>query len=121
MRLFHLVDPREWAAAVTAGHYAPPSLAAEGFVHLSFAEQVAGSANTHYPAAARLVAVEFDDASVAADLRAEDSYGSGTAFPHVYAPLDPSLAVAVHPLARDAGGAWVFSAPDRTGRASRDR
>ena len=109
MRLFHLVDPEVWSAAVAAGEYRPPSLAAEGFVHFSFAEQVTGTANLRYRDEPDLVVVEIDPASIDAELRIEDTYGSGTDFPHVYGPVPTASAVAVHPLTRTAGGDWEFT------------
>ncbi len=111
MRLFHLVAPDVWAGAVRAGEYRPESLAGEGFVHFSFAEQVSGTANLRYRDEPELVVVEVDPAALDAELRVEDSYGSGTEFPHVYGPVPASAAVAVHPLRRTAGGDWVFDPP----------
>src|SRR4051812_45244604 len=40
--LFHIVAPADWPIR---GDYRPSSLAAHGFVHLSFADQVDGVAN----------------------------------------------------------------------------
>ncbi len=111
MRLFHLVQPSEWAAAVPTDSYRPASLDTEGFVHFSYAGQVAGSANRHYADAPELVVVEVDADRLDAPVRVEDSYGSGTAFPHVYGPIPVAAAVAVHPLRRGADGAWAFDAP----------
>ncbi len=105
--LFHLVDPDVWAAVTD--EYRPASLATEGFVHCSFAAQVAGTADRHYADAPALVAVELDPARLGAPVVVEDSYDSGTAFPHVYGPVPAVAAVAVHPLGRDADGRWVFS------------
>ncbi len=109
MRLFHLVEPAVWDDALTTGRYAPASLESEGFVHFSFADQVAGTANLRYRDRPELVVVEIDPALVDAELRVEDSYGSGTEFPHVYGPIPVTAAVAVHPITRDAQGDWVFS------------
>jgi uncharacterized protein (DUF952 family) len=111
VHLFHLVHPAEWVAAASSGSYRPASLDSEGFVHFSYAEQVAGSANRHYDDAVELVVVEVDPDRLDAPLRVEDSYGTGTAFPHVYGPIPVSAAVAMHPLRRGADGAWVFDAP----------
>lgn len=108
MSVYHLVDPDDWAAAAAGGEYRPASLAAEGFVHFSFAEQVAGSANRHFAEARRLCVVEFDEDRLGAPVVVEDSYGSGTAFPHVYAPIPTSAAIAVHALWRE-GDRWVFT------------
>ena len=108
--VFHLVQPGEWPGA---GWYRPASLRTEGFVHLSFADQVAGSANRHLAGATELLAVELDPPAVGTEIRIEDSYGSGTAFPHAYGPVPASAAVALHPLERDASGAWTFTPPTR--------
>ena len=101
--VFHLVPPEQWPAA---GWYRPASLATEGFVHLSFADQLLGSANRHFAGADALVAVELDPLAVGADIRIEDSYGSGAAFPHAYGALPVSAALKRHPLRRGPDGQW---------------
>ena len=111
MRLFHLVAPDVWADAVAAGEYRPESLGREGFVHFSFADQVSGTANLRYRDEPELVVVEVDAAAVGAELRVEDSYGSGSEFPHLYGPVPTAAAVAVHPLRRTAAGDWSFTPP----------
>lgn len=119
--LFHIVAPDVWAAATAAGEYRPPSLAIEGFVHLSFADQVAASADRHYRDAPALVVVELDPRAVDADLRIEDSYGSGTEFPHLYGALPVAAARAVHPIERSGTGEWAFSPGGAAAAASPDR
>jgi uncharacterized protein (DUF952 family)/lysophospholipase L1-like esterase len=106
--VFHLVAPDDWPAT---GLYRPPSLADEGFVHLSFADQVLGSANRHLAGAGELLAVELDPVAVGVDIRLEDSYGSGTAFPHAYGPLPVAAATAQHRLRRDRDGTWTAGKP----------
>lgn len=120
-QLFHIVDRTEWAAAVQAGEYRPSSLAAEGFVHFSFAHQVSQTANLRFRGRADLCVVEVDPALLPVPVVVEDSYGSGTEFPHVYAPIPVSAAVAVHPLEPGPEGAFSFHAPGGTAPASRDR
>jgi uncharacterized protein (DUF952 family)/lysophospholipase L1-like esterase len=112
--LFHIVAPSDWPVT---GYYRPPSLAEQGFVHFSFADQVAGPANALYRDEPELVVVEIDPMAVDAEIRVEDSYGEGAAFPHVYGPIPVAAAVATHPLGRDAGGRWTFS-PDRAAAAA---
>jgi uncharacterized protein (DUF952 family) len=109
MRIFHIVAPDVWAAAVTSGVYEPASIAAEGFVHFSLADQVAGTANLLYRDLSELIVIEVDPARVGAELVVEDSYGSGTEFPHIYGAIPADAAVATHPLERDAGGDWTFT------------
>jgi len=112
--LFHIIDRDAWTAAEQAGELRPSSLRSEGFVHFSFANQVAATANLHYRVIADLIVVEFDPAKLGMDVVVEDSYGGGTTFPHVYAAIPTAAAVAVHPLTRDASGDYVFN----SGRAS---
>ncbi len=99
MRLFAIVDEQVWANAVTAGTYRPPSLASEGFVHCSFADQVAGTAARWFGDVGGLIVVELDSATVP-EVRIEDSYGRGQSFPHIYGAVPTAAAVAVWPLTR---------------------
>lgn len=121
MRLFHILRRPAWTEALAAGSYRPPSLADEGFVHFSFAEQVAGTANARFRDVPDLIVLEFDAALVGADVVVEDSYGSGMAFPHVYAPIPVAAAVAVHELRRDQAGDYEFTPGRAGGAASPDR
>lgn len=118
--LFHIVDRNRWAAAVEAGEYRAASLQTEGFIHCSFADQVAGVANNRYRDAEGLCVVELDPSRIRADVVVEDSYGSGTAFPHIYGAVPVDAAVAVHELARDANGDYAFTAGGAAGAASPD-
>jgi uncharacterized protein (DUF952 family) len=119
--LFHIVDRQEWRAAVAVGEYRAPSLDHEGFIHCSFAGQVAAVANARYRQASDLCVVELDPARLTSPIRVEDSYGSGEEFPHVYGPVPVAAAVALHDLTRDANGDYRFSAPDAAGSASPDQ
>ena len=117
--LFHIVGRADWQAALAAGVYRPQSLVTEGFVHFSFADQVSGVANARYRERDDLVVVEFDASGLAVVV--EDSYGGGVAFPHVYAPIPTTLAVAVHPLPRLPDGDYAFSPARESDAASSDR
>lgn len=107
--LFHIVGRQQWTAALRCGELAPPSLQSEGFVHLSYAGQVTAVANRFYSDLDDLLVVQFDPSAVGKVL-VEDSYGAGESFPHVYAPIATSAAVAEHPLDRLADGSWRFDA-----------
>jgi uncharacterized protein (DUF952 family) len=106
VRLFHIVERDAWATA--GALYRPESLRTEGFVHLSFAHQVAGVADARYRDVPELVVVELDTDALGAEVRVEDSYGSGTAYPHLYGPVPTAAAVQVHELPRDASGSARF-------------
>ena len=118
--LFHIVSRADWAAAVATGEYRPVSLAVEGFVHCSFAEQVEGVANALYRELDDLCVVELDPGALDAEVVVEDSYGTGTRFPHVYGPVPTAAALAVHEMPRDTAGAFVFNPGPAGAAASRD-
>lgn len=88
--LYHISTESQWALDQAAGAIAPASLQHEGFVHCSFAEQIPGTVQKHYPARTDLIVLEIDPELLAGELVVEDSYNSGQAFPHVYAPIESS-------------------------------
>lgn len=82
-RVFHLAPPdaaRAWLAP--GGTWRPSSLAEQGFVHLSFAEQLAGTLALHHGAFDELALVELDPARAGTALVHEPSRG-GALFPHL--------------------------------------
>lgn len=84
-RLFHLAPEGEWSAW-TGPLWSPASLESEGFVHLSFAEQLKGTLTTHFAGVGPLVLAELDAGSLSSALRLEPSRG-GALFPHYHGPL----------------------------------
>lgn len=87
--VFHLTEPEAWAEAQREGHLSPASLASEGFVHCSTAEQLVGTIQRHFPSATVLVLLELDPTDLGADLRWEESR-PGETYPHLFRSLDPS-------------------------------
>jgi uncharacterized protein (DUF952 family) len=77
------VDPGQ-----AEGSYASPSLADEGFIHLSTPAQVLASAQRHYAGREDLVLLVIDPGAVSAELRWERSSHSPDPFPHLYGRLD---------------------------------
>lgn len=103
--LFHITTPGEWQAGLDAGSFIDPSLDTEGFIHGSYLHQLIRSANLHYVdengvGRDGLIALEIDASRLDCELRIEDSYGSGQAFPHIYGPLNPDAVVGTHALER---------------------
>ncbi|MDQ2749475.1 MAG: DUF952 domain-containing protein [Pseudonocardiales bacterium] len=119
--LFHIVDRSAWQTAVSRGEYRAESLDSEGFIHCSFATQVSAVANARFRDVDGLCVVELDPDRLDAPVVIEDSYGSGTAYPHVYGPISSAAAVRVHGLPRDPGGDYRFSACGAAGAASSDQ
>ncbi len=104
MMIYKIMSTGEWRAAVADGVYEGSSDdRRDGFIHLSAGDQVAGTAAKHFAGRDDLVLVAFEDGDLAATLKWEVSRG-GRRFPHVYGPLDPSLARWVRPMPLRADG-----------------
>jgi uncharacterized protein (DUF952 family) len=107
--IYHLVLRRVWEQNADEP-YQTDSLATEGFIHCSFAQQVTASANRFYAAAADLLLLHIDADRLTSTLR-EEASGTGEVFPHIYGPLNRDAVAAVEPLKRGPDGLWQFSAP----------
>ena len=98
MTIHHLARLDDWTAAVAAGEYRISTLGLGlddvGFIHASYAEQVAGTAERFYAdETGPLVVLDIDEAGL--DVREEGG------FPHVYGPIPVSSVVSVRPFAKD--------------------
>jgi len=115
-RLFHLAPWDAWEALErgATGALEPPSLAAEGFVHLSFAHQLLGTLRTHLADAGRLALLELAPDGLGDALRLEPSR-SGALFPHLYRPLARADVRAAWSLAPEDG----HRLPDEIGAPGR--
>ena len=92
--LLHIAPHEAWLAAKAADEpYVDPSLAAEGFIHLSTPDQVLIPANERFAGQAGLVLLVINPEQLEAEVVFEDCYESGLEFPHLYGPL-PIAAVA---------------------------
>ena len=92
--LFHLVAAADWPDH--APDYDPPSLAEEGFIHLSSADQVPVTSLRFYADTPGLMLVALHPEHLAAPLVWEDLLGHGE-FPHLYGRIDSDAVVSVTP------------------------
>lgn len=92
--------------------YTPDSLASEGFVHLSSADQVLRTANRWFKDAGDLGLLVLETKSLGSNLRWEDLYDRGEEFPHLYSPIPPESVLSIARLRRGPEGdyLWPFSA-----------
>jgi uncharacterized protein (DUF952 family) len=101
--IYKVLGRAEWYRALVTGSF--PGSAADlrdGFIHLSRAEQLAGTLTRHFDAAPDLLLLGVDPTLLGATLRFEASR-DGALFPHLYAPLPAqacrALAVRAEPRA----------------------
>jgi uncharacterized protein (DUF952 family) len=110
-RIFHIARRREWEDARRVGSYAistrDQSLDDVGFIHCSYAHQVAGTANRYYAGEPDLVLLVIDPERLAAPLRAEPPAAGAEPYPHIYGPLNTEAVVDVLPYAPSANGSFA--------------
>jgi uncharacterized protein (DUF952 family) len=82
-------DYDAWRARGEHAAHRPASWAREGFVHLSFAHQLASTLRVHFGRAGELALLELDRARLSAKLVLEPARG-GELFPHLYRELEPA-------------------------------
>ena len=88
--LVHLCSNDEWRSAQASGEHRPDSLDANGFVHLSSAEQVHLPANRLYAGRDDLVLLRIDATLLTAPVRWEPGVATDSdamLFPHLYGAL----------------------------------
>lgn len=112
-RLFHIALREDWDRARRAGEYRVStighSLDEVGFVHASFAQQVAATAARHYAGVdAPLVLLVVDRSRLGAAVRVEPAPGSDEVYPHVYGPVPVAAVTEAVELRRDAAGRLVL-------------
>ncbi len=111
--IYHITTRSAWEAAQQAGVYRPESLATQGFIHLSTADQVYRVANAVYRGTPDLLLLSIQAAGLGDALRYESpdlSLPTQTAdaelFPHLYSALPLSAVVGVQPLVPQADGSF---------------
>ena len=106
--IYHFCPASTWERAQREGAYTADTLATEGFIHLSGAEQVHLPANALARGRTDLVLLVVDEDRLPQPAVYEDG-GDGMLFPHLYGPLPLDAVVAVQPFPPDADG--FFSLP----------
>lgn len=87
--IYHIASRAGWQSAQENGSYTADSLATEGFIHCSKAEQVADVAARFYAGQSGLVLLVIDPRKLSSDLRYEPgSDRPDELFPHIYGPLN---------------------------------
>lgn len=108
--IFHITTGFAWSAARDGGHYAADSLAGEGFIHCSRANQLLRVADLFFTGQQGLVLLVIDPARLRPELRWEPGADLVTElYPHVYGPVN--LEAVVDALAFEPGPDGKFRLP----------
>jgi uncharacterized protein (DUF952 family) len=99
--IFHVTRADDWRAARAQGTYRisarDRTLEEEGFIHCSYAHQVAHVVATYFHDVEALLVLVIDPQRVNADIRVE-SAGGDERFPHIYGPLNLDAVVETRPV-----------------------
>jgi len=96
--IYHVVTEANWQNALQQGFYEAASLATEGFIHTSKAEQVAGVLNRYYQHESNLLLLHIDETKLTAPLKYELAPSVNEEFPHIYGRLNLDAVVKVENL-----------------------
>ncbi len=102
--IYHVVSNTKWQEAVQTagpggqGFYEAASLALEGFIHTSKAEQVAGVLNRYYKGQNDLLLLHIDESRLTSTLKYELAPSVNEEFPHIYGPLNIDAVVKIEKL-----------------------
>jgi uncharacterized protein (DUF952 family) len=110
--LYKILGAAEWQAFRAAGLFDGSEVdRRDGFIHFSYADQVAETARKHFSGRGDLVLLAADPVPLGAALRDEVSRG-GALFPHLYAPLPLAAVLWDKPIPLDPAGRPVLPSLD---------
>lgn len=93
--IYHVVNKSSWEQALQQGFYEAPSLASEGFIHLSKKEQVDGVLQRYYQHQKDLLLLHVEESKLLAELKYETAPSVNEQFPHLFGRLNLDAVTAV--------------------------
>jgi uncharacterized protein (DUF952 family) len=111
--IYHIATATDWERAQGDGAYTTSTrgrtLAEEGFIHGSTADQVAQVANMIYIGLSDLLVLVIDADRVRPEIRFEKVPGWDEPFPHIYGPLNADAVVETRCLEPGPDGQFSFA------------
>lgn len=86
--IYHVTTAAGWSAAKANGFYETPSLKAEGFIHCSQENQVAGVLERYFSGKTDVVKLVIDTDKLTSRFVFEWSPSTEDTFPHVYGVIN---------------------------------
>jgi uncharacterized protein (DUF952 family) len=103
--IFHVTSRTSWSAAQLIGTYTADSLAVEGFIHCSKADQVLRVANSFFAGQHGLVLLVIDPLRLMPEVRYEPGADkTDELFPYVYGPINLEAVIQILNFEPDAEG-----------------
>lgn len=105
---FKIIDTAEWRRALAEGVYDGSDVdIADGFIHLSTAEQLPGTAEKHYAGRTGLMLLSVELAALGDTVLWEPSRG-GALFPHIHGPLPTRAVTMARACSVSPSGQFIF-------------
>ncbi|AQR60942.1 glutathione S-transferase [Brevundimonas sp. LM2] len=109
---FKIIAAAEWRRAVSEGTYDGSAVdLADGYIHMSTADQLSTTAEKHYAGQTDLMLLSVDLDQVGDELVWEPSRG-GALFPHLYGSLPTGAVTSARACAVSPEGRFVFADPE---------
>ena len=86
--IYHVTTAGDWDAARQKGFYEHPSLTAEGFIHCSQENQVAGVLERYFGGQTNLIKLVIDTDRLTSHFVFDWSPTTQDTFPHIYGPIN---------------------------------
>ncbi len=110
--IYHIAAAADWERAVRDGQYTMSTrgltLAEQGFIHASTAEQVPLVANAFYRGVPDLLLLVIETERVGPEIRYEPVPGQAAPHPHIYGPLNVTAVVEARPFGPGPDGQFSF-------------
>ena len=94
MKIYHIVLPEVWEEFKDKNFYKAESLDTEGFIHCSFAEQLAEVLERYYKGIERVLILEIETDKLTSKLVNEPSTNDEI-YPHVYGEINTDAIVGI--------------------------
>ena len=94
MTIYHIVLPEIWANFKDKKFYYATSLQTEGFIHCSFAEQIAPVLERYYKTAEKVIILHLDTDKLTSKLVDEPSTNNEI-YPHIYGQINSDAIVEI--------------------------
>jgi len=96
--IYHVLHKADWEKALAQGSYRAASLATEGFIHASKAEQVAGVLDRYFKGKNDLLVLHIDEHKLNSPFTYEFSSSVNEEFPHIFGPMNLDAVLKVESL-----------------------
>lgn len=87
MKIYHIVLPEVWEKFKDKDFYEADSLASEGFIHCSFADQLEAVFERYYKRAERVLILTIEAEKLMSKL-VEESSTNNEIYPHIYGKIN---------------------------------